>query len=586
MNRRIHAGDTAGALPAIEAEKLTFRYDGQAEPVFRGLSFSVQQGSTALFLGPSGCGKSTLMYCLNRLYPDAVDGTLEGTVKVNGRDIAGLSPGQACREVGIVFQDPDSQFCMTRVDEEVAFGLENLGVPRSMMDERIHRTLEQAGLLDVRNERIHTLSGGMKQKLAAACALAADPRILILDEPTAQLDPWSARMLARWLGQLQRERELTLLLVEHRLDEWIEGVDQCIVLDAEGRRTGEGTPRACFTAHGERFASLGIWMPTVTGLAREIGKSGALRRGELPITEGQFLEAVARPAEVLSQLEERLHTPLPPDRTVHASASLSVRGLTVRIGSRTVLRRIDLDCRPGELTAIIGKNGSGKTTLLQHLAGIGGKPSAGAALLNGRPIADTPQPEWRRHIGYVFQNPEHQFVTLTVFDEAAFGMRLQRLPEELIREKVHRLLMEIGLDGYEDANPFSLSQGQKRRLSAATMLADEQSWLLLDEPTFGQDARTSEQIMRLLRQRIHCGASVVMVSHDMGLVQQYADRVVLVIDGEIRYDGTPSELWEQHRLLEEGGILPPVLARLRARLIRQCAGRDIDASLGAVTPGG
>jgi len=573
--------------PAIEAERLTFRYEGQEEPVFRDMTFSVRQGETVLFLGPSGCGKSTLLYCLNRLYPESVDGSLDGAVRIYGRNLSEFAPGEACRRIGTVFQDPDSQFCMTRVDEEIAFGLENLGIPRRDMDERIIGALEQAGLLDYRNEKIHTLSGGMKQRLAVACALAADPSILILDEPTAQLDPAAARDLVRWIGRLRRERGLTLLLVEHRLDEWIGLVDRTLVMDADGRLSREGTPRAIFSADGASLTAQGIWMPTVSKLAFDFRSSGAHSNGELPVTEEQFIEGVGQLPDTIALLEERLRSPSPAERPAASGGStLCASGLTVRMGRKTVLHSIDLAFRPGELTAIVGTNGSGKTTLLQHMAGIGGgSVPSGRCLLDGRPLSDWPQHELRRHIGYVFQNPEHQFVTFTVRDELAFGPRLQGVPEKIVDVEVSKLLQLSGLAGWEEANPFSLSQGQKRRLSVATMLLDEQRWLLLDEPTFGQDARTSEQLMTLLRDRANAGMSVIMVSHDMEAVQQYAHRVILLVDGRVRYDGVPARLWSQPGLLASGGILPPVSYRLLTRLTAQLERGDTGAALRTVESG-
>ncbi len=554
--------------PALEAERLTFRYEGETEPVFRDLTFAVRQGETVLFLGPSGCGKSTLLYCLNRLYPESVDGTLEGAVRVFGRALSEFAPGEACRSIGTVFQDPDSQFCMTRVDEEIAFGLENLGIPRADMDERITAALEQAGLSDVRGAKIHTLSGGMKQRLAVACALSADPRMLLLDEPTAQLDPAATRELVRWIGRLRRERGLTILLVEHRLDEWIGLVDRTLVMDASGRLTREGTPRECFGAEGAALTAQGIWVPTVSRLALDLrSSSGTDGHGEpLPVTEEQFVEEVGRLPGAMAFLEERLRPPAPVGLPSASGSALTVSGLSVRLGGKTVLHAVDLTFQPGELTAIIGTNGSGKTTLLQHMAGIGGKTQTGTCLLDGRPLSDWPQRELRRHVGYVFQNPEHQFVTFTVWEELAFGLRLQGAPERLAEAEVPRLLRLCGLAGWEAANPFSLSQGQKRRLSVATMLADEQRWLLLDEPTFGQDARTSEQLMALLRDRVQGGMSVVMVCHDMEAVQQYADRVIVLVEGQVRYDGVPARLWSQADLLVEGGILPPVSYRLLRRM--------------------
>jgi energy-coupling factor transport system ATP-binding protein len=378
---------------------------------------------------------------------------------------------------------------------------------------------------------------------------------------------------------------LTLLLVEHRLDEWVGLVDRTLVMDAEGRVVREGLPRACFGAGEAALTAQGIWMPTVSKLAFELRSPGARGAGELPVTEEQFIEEVGPLPGAIAFLEERLRPPAAAEHSTASGSTLSVRGLSVRLGQRTVLHAIDLEFHPGELTAIVGANGSGKTTLLQHMAGIGGKDAAGGCMLDGRPLSDWPQRELRRRIGYVFQNPEHQFVTFTVWDELAFGLKLQGASQRFIEAEVPRLLRLSGLAGFEAANPFSLSQGQKRRLSVATMLADEQRWLLLDEPTFGQDARTSEQLMTMLRDRVHAGMSVVMVSHDMEAVQRYAHRVVLLADGRVRYDGDPAGLWSRSDILAAGGVLPPVAYRLLTGLTTRHLGGDIDAALRLVESG-
>lgn len=565
MSRHLEA--EAAAIQNVAAEQLTFYYEGDPKPVFQELSFTIRQGETVLFLGPSGCGKSTLMYCLNRLYPEAIDGTLKGTVSIGGADIAAYSPGEVCQKVGIVFQDPDSQFCMTRVDEEIAFSLENLGVPREAMDARIDGVLEQVDLTPYRQAKIHTLSGGMRQRLAVACALAANPPVLILDEPTAQLDPCSARELARLMEDLKKRRRLTVLLVEHRLDEWIHMVDRVILLDEEGRCIGAGDPETCFTEQSGMLAEKGVWLPSVTRLAMELRSIGLYESPKLPIREEQLDSGLTSVYKVREYLERSERKPDAEGKKDSGGApSLSVRDLTVRLGGGNVLSRVHLELEPGQFTAIVGSNGSGKTTLLQQLAGIGEKPVSGEWLLEGHPLTAWKQSELRRRIGYVFQNPEHQFVTFRVFDELAFGMRLRRMPEKTVQAEVGRLMEESGLAGLEEANPFALSQGQKRRLSVATMLADEQSWLLLDEPTFGQDARTSAQLLRLLRERADNGISVTMVSHDMNAVHDYADRVIVLVNGEIRFDGAPRRLWEQSELLAEAGLLPPFRYTMLKRL--------------------
>lgn len=555
---------TSSAMPIMEVRDFQFKYEEDEAPVLQNIHFKLHRGESLLLLGPSGCGKSTLAYCLNKLYPEAVDGRTEGQILIEGKDLNQFPAGEICRKIGIVFQDPESQFCMTTVEVEIAFGLENLAVPRNEMDVKIKEMLQKANLLDYRNHPIHHLSGGMKQQLALACVMSLNPDILILDEPTANLDPASARELVHKIATWKKERNLSLIVIEHRLDDWMELIDRTIVLDQEGKLLWTGNPKQIFAQQEQALTQQGIWMPAVTQLALQWQKIGIFDPEHPAVTENELLHGITNVTRAQNILSERLNTGKTDVRNRSRKTSdslkpiLTVSQFNAHYGKRQVLHNINLKVYAGELLAIAGPNGSGKTTLSQHLAGIGSKHTQGNITLLDKPLSEWKQSELRQHVGYVFQNPEHQFITDTVWDEVAFSLRLRGASKKEMEEQVNRILSICRLEQLKHENPFRLSQGQKRRLSVATMLIDDQPLLLLDEPTFGQDAYTAAQLMQLMKQRVLENKTVIMITHDMELVRAYADRIVVLLDGEIHYEGQPTELWSHKELLQQARLLPPV----------------------------
>ena len=249
----------------IEAEGLGFSYEDR--DIFTNVTFSIPKNQSLLLLGPSGSGKSTLAFCLNKLYPEAVDGVLKGSLSFEGKRLDDFIPGELNQKIGIVFQDPESQFCMLTVEEEVAFGLENFNIPRLEMEEKINRALELVGLQAEKKTVIHTLSGGQKQKLALACVLALQPEVIILDEPTANLDPQSSTELVETISRLRKEHPFTLIVIEHKLDDWVELMDRCLVLDSSGKILFDGTPAQCFGEFTPYLQKEGIWLPKVVEAA-------------------------------------------------------------------------------------------------------------------------------------------------------------------------------------------------------------------------------------------------------------------------------------------------------------------------------
>jgi len=526
-----------------------------------------------LLLGPTGCGKSTLALCLNGLIPQLVGGEMQGHVSIRGRDTRQTPVGELARQVGLVFQDPEAQFCMLTVEDEVAFGLENLGIPAENMDARIAAALALVGLSEQRHTRLDRLSGGMKQRLALAAVLALGARILVLDEPTSNLDPQGTADLFAHLATLKRQG-YTIVLVEHKLDELMDLGDpahpgqglvgRVVVWGPDGRIAATGDPHTVFQQQAGKLLEYGIWLPQVTELAYRLSRAG------LPIERFPVNSAEAQ------QLLLPFTTHGPGTASAAQPNPISGRHYSIQaVGLEytyprgpEVLRGLNLEVQRGELLALVGANGSGKTTLALSLCGIL-RPTHGQVQLDGADVSRLDGKQLAAQIGYVFQNPEHQFVTASVADELAYGLRLRHRPEEEVQGKVSAMLEQFGLTDQADVNPFKLSQGQKRRLSVATMLILGQEVLILDEPTFGQDRSNAYRLIDEMRRLQQEGCTIVFATHDMRLVAEYATRVAVLDEGRIFFDGSPQDLFAHADALRRAQLRAPALYSL-SRAIAAC----------------
>ncbi len=448
-----------------------WRHAGRRAWAVRDVDLQIEHGERVLLLGPSGAGKSTLLAALAGLLP-ADSGESVGTIEVDG-----LDPHKARDRVGIVFQDPQTQLVMARSGDDVAFGLENRGVPAHQIWPRVAEALERVGFTYPLTRPTAALSGGEAQRLALAGVLALRPGLLLLDEPTANLDPVGAR-LVRDSIQHSRDEDTTLLLVEHRVADALPLVDRVIVLEPGGGIRADGDPGVVFSAYGDRLASEGVWVPGFT----------------------------------VPNLKST--SPAGPDL---------VRVQNVTVANR--LTAMSLAARAGEVLAVTGPNGVGKSTLALT---VGGLLAPTSGLVRGFGDSTAPH-KWRaatltKRVGSVFQNPEHQFVTNRVADELAVGPRRLGRAEGEIRSVVDGLLDRLRLSALAGANPYTLSGGEGRRLSVATALATAPQLLVLDEPTFGQDRRTWIELVALLATLRDEGHAVLAVTHDDDFVRSVADR--------------------------------------------------------------
>lgn len=442
-----------------------------------------------LLLGASGSGKSTLLAHVAGLTDDRGGGESEGELRVFGQ-----APGAVRTRTALLMQDPESQIVMSRAGDDVAFGLENRGLPTDEIWPAVRAALETVGWPYGPNRPTDQLSGGEQQRLALAGILALRPDLLLLDEPTANLDAEGAAAVRDALTRMVAARPMTMILVEHRVAEWLPLVTRVVVMAERAGILLDGSPAEVFSGHGELLDRHGIWTPDHAG-----------RRPERPL-----LAPSAESVIVAEQLSAR-----PP------------------LASRPIFTRLDLTVRTSEALAVIGPNGSGKSTLARLLGGLlrpqGGEVTASEALAPGHAgsvIWRWPARELVTRIGSVFQDPEHQFLTGRVADELALGPIRSGLPETEARQRAAELAERLRLDGVWEANPFTLSGGEKRRLSVATALATAPRAVILDEPTFGQDRRTWDEMLSLLAGLVDSGRAVVMATHDRALVDALADRTL------------------------------------------------------------
>ena len=541
--------------PLARLHEVAITHDEARVATPASVTFDVSPGEVVLLLGPSGSGKSTLALALNGLIPHALPASVDGTVRIEGVDTSATTVAALSTRVGMVFQDPDAQLVTGTLLDEVAFGPENLKLPVAEVLARAEAALRRVGLWHRRRENPDRLSGGGRQRLAIACALAMGSPLLVLDEPTANLDPRGIDEVYAALGDLVAAGDRAIVLVEHNLDAAIGFVDRVVVLDASGRLLADGPVDDVLRRRADELHRLGVWLPHSALAALRLRRAG-YALDPLPLTPAELRDALETTAPVAAPREASA----PAATRATGDPVVRVRGLDVRRGRTDVLHGVDLEVRRGEFVAIVGANGAGKTTLVQAIAGVI-RPPRGSVSVDGADIARVDPRRLSSRIGFVFQNPEHQFIAHTVYDELAHGLRRTGLDEAAVRERVDEMLARFGLSERADAHPFLLSGGQKRRLSVGTALIGGAPVLALDEPTFGQDRARADELLRLLAELRADGTTILVVTHDMQLVAEHAERMVVVDAGRIAADGDTADVFADDALLERTGLRMPPLRR-------------------------
>lgn len=546
----------------IKVSDVFYTHWNQDEPTLKGVSLEIYPNTINVLVGPGGSGKSTLCSLFNGEIPHLLGGKFEGSVLVAGKDTNEEPVKNLSQQVGHMLQDPETMFATLYVEDEIAFGPENLLLEKDEIIQRVEKLLEDIQLKPFRKNLVWNLSGGQIQKLGLAVILAMHPAMIVLDEPTANLDPHATRSVHELVMKL-RDEGMTILLVTRELDDFIlDAADQLIILD-DGKIMATGAVQEVLSENGQEMLDrLGIWLPETVEIGIKLRESLNLKNLHIPISIAetfQTLEAqqllkkrITNCKSEVEQDEDAILTPLISGRNLEFSYNNGFKALN----------DVSFDVFPGEMLAIVGRNGAGKSTLAKLMVGLQ-KPQKGQLNLFNHPATYWKVEALAEHIALVFQNPEHQFLTDTTYDEIAYSLMTRGIvdPEE-VRKQVEEWMDKLELSEFSKIHPFALSAGKKRRLGVATMLVSHPKVLLVDEPTYGQDKEMTQTLMQLMERIRAQGVTVVMITHDMRLVQEFASRVLVMAEGKILYEGDPAQLFDNEELLHAANLRPTLLQDL------------------------
>lgn len=539
----------ARAVP-LEVENLTFRYQNRNETAIRNISLRLEAGELLLVAGSSGCGKTTLARCINGLIPRSYKGELSGKLSIYGRPTSGMTLTEISQLVGTLLQDPERQIVSSSVMGEIAFGPENLGLPRAEIISRIDEVITRLGIEPLRERETFSLSGGEKQKVALAGVLAMRPSILILDEPLASLDPASAREAMAIFRQLADEG-VSILMIEHRVEDVLKIHPDHVLFMSGGETRYYGLPGGLHTS--------------VDIAEVKLPAQVVIERTRLA---GRHVEPVAFPpasqaGEPMIQFEDV--------NFAYPDAPL-------------VLHDINLVIRRGDVVAVLGPNGAGKSTLVKHAIGLL-KPSQGRVLVEGKDTRRMSVAQIAHTVGYVFQSPTHMLFAPTVREELAFGPHNLGIPKEQTEKSIQQAVAVLNLIGLESYSPLALSFGQQKRTSIAAVLAMTSSVLMLDEPTAGQDYANYTRFMGAIVGGGEGGESVLarfaatlFITHDLDLAVCYSNRVILVSQGRIAADGPPEQVLKDQKLLDSCRVVPTSLLEVNLQYLPR-TGRFLPAEV-------
>jgi energy-coupling factor transport system ATP-binding protein len=547
-------------MPKIDIDHLWFRYRGAPDWALRDVSLKVEEGEFVAVMGPAGAGKTTLCMTLDGIIPHSLVGPFKGRVIIDGEDTRTTLVSHLATKVGMTFQDLEAQFFGLTVEEEIAFGPENLSVPRSEMRQRLEESLDIVRMKDYRNNSPWELSGGQKQRVAIASALVMRPQILVMDEPTSELDPIGKKEIFSVIETLRNEYRMTIVLVEHEAEQIAKYADRVLLIE-NGELKDDSEPREFFSKIVEN-KSKRVRCPQVTELAYSLRQS-QLWPWQLPILLDDGVNRLRQMLQETKRDNKSTAMPAVPQQpdALHSTV-IEVRDLEYSYPNGfEALHGINLDIHRGELVAIIGQNGSGKTTLVKHFNGLL-KPTRGSVKVLGKETKSMTVAELSRSVGYAFQNPDHQIFTESVTEEVAYGPRNLGLSEKEVKETVDETLTFMGLDKFRSEHPLYLGKGERKLLTLCSVLAMKPDVLVLDEPTTGQDFASALKVSDAVRRINGEGKTVILVTHDMRLVADLAKRTVVMMQGKILLDASTFSAFGQPEILTQSFIEPPQIVAL------------------------
>ncbi len=554
----------------LALRRVTFAYEGDVVAV-RGLDLTVHKGEFVVVLGANGAGKSTLCYLISGIVPHIYGGRREGELTLVGLDPWDEPLFVTSQRCGVLMQDPEVQLFMPSLAAELAFGPANLGVPREEILRRSKDALALVRLQGLEEHNPRDLSGGQKQRAALAAVLTMQPRLLVLDEPTSQLDPLGRWEVGEAIERLKQAGDFAIVMTTHESEEILHLADQVLVLE-RGQAALQGTPEEVFS-HPGILERAGVKTPALVQVQSRL--LGTSRRGAATPSGRVSLGLDAAADRLQKEVRAGRLAVVPqasPERQLPAAEApmiLEARDLTFEYpGPPPVLalENVNLQLRQGEFVGVVGQNGSGKSTLVRCLVGLL-RPAGGEVLFRGQSIRRLSVGEMARRVGLVLQNPDYQLFTPSCREEIAFGLRNVGVPDEEIQAAVERALESVGLQDQAELFPFRLSFGDRRKLAAAATMALSPEVLIMDEPTTAQDHRGRYQLADLARRFHHDqGGTVLMITHDVDLIAHYAHRLIVLHRGRILLDGPTHEVFAQVDELRKSFVVPPVAAQLAHRL--------------------
>lgn len=566
------------STPIISVDDVSFSYGSDSAPrALDHVSLNIATGDFLGIIGSSGAGKSTLTSVLSGAIPHHFGGAFYGAAHVAGQDTCTIALTDVARSVGSVLQDIDAQMVASVVEDELLFGLENFGVNHSEIPARIERTLELVGIADLRDREIATLSGGQKQKVAIAAILALEPNVLVLDEPTAALDPASSTMAFDILRDVNERLGVTVVIVEQKVALLSEYCRRIAVMN-KGRIVLEGTPAEVFS-HAAELRAIGVDSPRVTRISNSLAREGVIEPGAPCLNVAQAQELIAdvvesagagraNPVAGASAVGSVPSAPTPA-RPPHRPARPKAEGAEPVVQLRNVsfayptgeaaVQDVDITVYPGELVGVVGQNGAGKTTVTKLITGLL-KPSTGTVTVAGLDTSTVRTSQIARHAATLFQDPDRQICRDTVLDEVAFGLELAGIDVSEARRRAQPVIERFGLPAHEA--PFSLSRGQRQMVALASVVVLEPEVIILDEPTSGLDYRECMTVMETVSDMAEAGSAVIMVCHDMEVVSDFAERLVVMAGGRVLGRGETHTLFADTELMQAASMEPPQVIEL------------------------
>lgn len=537
----------------IEFKDFSFQYRVQAEPTVKNINLSIYEGEKVLIVGPSGSGKSTLAHCINGLVPFFYDGIVTGQLNINGNDATKMNIFELSKIVGTVLQDPDSQFIGLTVGEDIAFKLENYCISQ---DEMIDRVDKSAELVDIKKELYsspYKLSGGQKQRVTLAGVTVDDVKILLFDEPLASLDPSTGESAIELIDKMQKQNNKTAIIIEHRLEDVLHcDVDRVIVMDK-----------------GEIIADTTIDEIIRKDILRKVGIREplyltALRYADCEINDTLKLKNIEtlELGEYKEKLKDWYENIEVYESDENQNPILELDNICFSYNNeKQILKNVSFKINKGDMAAIVGRNGAGKSTISKLVCGFY-KPTSGRILFDGKDMVDYTIKERSEKIGFVMQNPNQMISKTMVYDEVAFGLKIRGLSDSEIKERVYETLRICGLYGYRNWPISALSFGQKKRVTIASILVLNPDMIILDEPTAGQDFKHYTEIMEFLVDLNKKGVTILMVTHDMHLMLEYTNKVIVLSEGEKIADNIPAYILTNKEIIEKANLKETSLHQL------------------------